>query len=482
MRSVAGNSYRGIWGRCNVGIGGLDQDSDQGGAVHVLVINSGSSSIKFSLFESGSEMAFKIAGSMAFKEAARKAKPVLLEPGMSVGVTVPEEYSVEVTLPEEYMGEPRSLFEGEVTGIGGGKAEFAFRDADGRDLSGGLKSVKADTPVAAIALVVDAVSGKGMPQVDAVGYRVVHPGPKLDRHQRITPEVLKDLEAAVVFAPLHDPAVIAVIKDTMEKFPGVPHYACFDTVFHQTMSEAATTYPIPLKYREQGVRRYGFHGLSCESIVRQLRAAKEIEFPKRMVIAHLGSGCSVTAVVDGCSVDTTMGLTPTGGVVMGTRPGDLDPGLVLYLLRQVDGDKVTALETMLNHDAGMVALSGLPNDMKAVREAAAKGDAKASLAVEIFARSVKKALGGFVALMGGVDAVVFAGGIGEHDARSREEIAGGVGSFGISIDSALNEAKGDAMRRVSASDSVAAVYVVPAKEDWMIAVHVDRMMRSGRQA
>jgi len=151
---------------------------------------------------------------------------------------------------------------------------------------------------------------------------------------------------------------------------------------------------------------------------------------------------------------------------------------VLYLLRQVEGEKVTALETMLNHDSGMVALSGLPNDMKAVREAAATGDARARLAVEIFTRSVKKALGGFVALMGGVDAVVFAGGIGEHDALSREEIAGGLEDFGISIDSGLNGAKGNAMRRVSASDSVVGVYVVPAKEDWMIAMHVDRMMQS----
>src|SRR6202023_2966945 len=139
---------------------------------------------------------------------------------------------------------------------------------------------------------------------------------------------------------------------------------------------------IPLEYRERGVRRYGFHGLSCESIVRQLRAAEGFSFPRRMVIAHLGSGCSVTAVVSGRSVDTTMGLTPTGGVVMGTRPGDLDPGLVLYLLRQMKGDRVSALEQMLglekmlNHDAGMVALSGMPNDMKAVREGGVRGDSK----------------------------------------------------------------------------------------------------------
>jgi acetate kinase len=402
---------------------------DEGGAVHILVINSGSSSIKFSLFDSG-------------------------------------------------MGEPRSLFEGEVTGIGGAKAGFKFRDANGRDLSRGRREVKAGTPVEAIGLVVEAVGGPGLPKVEAVGYRVVHPGAKLHEHVRIDDAVMKDLEEAVVFAPLHDPAVIEVIREMMERFPDVAHYACFDTVFHQTMPEAATTYPIPVEYRERGVRRYGFHGLSCESIVRQLRAAERFSFPRRMVIAHLGSGCSVTAVVDGRSVDTTMGLTPTGGVVMGTRPGDLDPGLVLYLLREMEGDKVSALEKMLNHDAGMVALSGMPNDMKAVRDAAARGDVRAKLAVEVFTRSVKKAVGGFVALMGGVEAVVFAGGIGEHDARSRAEIVGGMESLGISVNSELNEAKGDAVRRLSASDSVTTVLVVPAKEDWMIAVHVDSMARA----
>jgi acetate kinase len=151
---------------------------------------------------------------------------------------------------------------------------------------------------------------------------------------------------------------------------------------------------------------------------------------------------------------------------------------VLYLLRQMKGDQVGALEKMLNHDAGMVALSGMANDMKAVREAAARGDARAKLAVEIFTRSVKKALGGFMALMGGVDAVVFAGGIGEHDVRSRAEILGGMEKMGILMNSALNEVERDALRSVSASDSVTAVLVVPAKEDWMIAVHVERMAQS----
>ncbi len=397
--------------------------------MHILVINSGSSSIKFSLFEM-------------------------------------EESDLRV------------LFDGEVSGIGTERGRFKFRDGEGRDLSGGHREVEVRTQVAAIALVVDAVSAPGIPEVGAVGYRVVHPGAKLDAHVRIDETVLRDLEEAVVFAPLHDPVVIEVIRDMMERFTGVAHYACFDTVFHHTMPEVATTYAIPEVYRAQGVRRYGFHGLSCESIVEQLRVERTVLFPRRMVIAHLGSGCSVTAVVDGRSIDTTMGLTPTGGIVMGTRPGDLDPGLMLYLLRQMDGDQASGLEKMMNHDAGMVALSGLPNDMKTVREAVAKGDARAKLATDIFTRSLKKMLGGFIALMGGVDAVVFAGGIGEHDAQTREEVLSGLESFGISLDRELNEARADGVRRLGAGGSSVEVLVVPAKEDWMIAVHVQSMAQS----
>jgi acetate kinase len=404
--------------------------------MHLLVINSGSSSIKFSVFASE---------------------------GKDTGAL------------------PVSLFEGEVSGIGSGKASFQFRDAEGRDLSGGAASAKAESSIEAIGLVVEAVSRAGMPRVDAVGYRVVHPGAKLDRHVRITDEVMRDLEEAVVFAPLHDPSAIEIIREMMEKLPGVPHYACFDTVFHETMPAAATTYAIPLEYRERGVRRYGFHGLSCESIVRQLREAG-VRLPQRMVIAHLGSGCSVTALLAGRSIDTTMGLTPTGGVVMGTRPGDLDPGLVLYLLRQMEGDRVAAfgaVEKMLNRASGMVALSGLPNDMRGVRKAAGEGDKQAALSLAIFTRSVKKAMGGFIALMGGVDAIVFAGGIGEHDAQSRMEILEGMGEMGILVNKELNDANGSRLRRINASESKATVLVVPTKEDLMIAVHVERMVRAG---
>src|SRR5580692_10334236 len=334
--------------------------------------------------------------------------------------------------------------------MGGPHLGYTLRDAAGQELSSGAPQ-KADP----MKLLQDAISRPGMPPIDAVGYRVVHPGALLDRHQRITDQVLKDLEQAVVFAPLHDPEAIALIREMMKRFPQAHHYACFDTVFHQTMPAEASTYAIPARYREQGVRRYGFHGLSCEGVVDDLRAASDkgqASFPRRMVIAHLGSGCSVTAVLNGRSVDNTMGLTPTGGVVMGTRPGDLDPGLVLYLLRQAEGDRVAALnavETLVNHQSGMVALSGQANDMRATRKAAGAGSADAGLALEVFTRSVRKAIGAFAWLLGGLDAVVFTGGIGEHDAQSRAEILRGLESNGVVLDPAANEASGDALRRVS---------------------------------
>ncbi len=403
--------------------------------MQILVINSGSSSIKFSMFDSGSK---------------------------------------------ESISEPHCLFDGQVSGIGETDAELELRGADGTDLSGGRSETRAKTPLDAIRLVLDAVCQPRMPTVEAVGYRVVHPGAKLHEHQRITPEVLSDLAEAVAFAPLHDPEVIAVIREGMARFPHVGHYACFDTVFHQTMPEEATTYPVPQAYRDQGARRYGFHGLSCESIIRQMRA-KDAGVPKRMVIAHLGSGCSVTALVDGCSVDTTMGLTPTGGVVMGTRTGDLDPGLVLYLLRQQGGDKgnaILAVETMLNEASGMIALTGMPNEVKAMRKAAAEGDEQVVLALKIFTRSVKKTVGGFCWLLGGIDAIVFAGGIGEHDALTRVEVLGDLQNLGITIDYRLNDSKGCGVHQISSSESKTAIFVVAAQEDLMIAMHVDRMARS----
>ena len=393
--------------------------------MHILVINSGSSSVKFSIFDA---------------TVNREPKPVL---------------------------------DGAVSGIGEAQASLAVSHEDAPATE--PVSVSAKTSLEAIRLVLDEVSKPVVPAIDAIGYRVVHPGPKLNRHQRITDTVLADLEAAVVFAPLHDPDAIRLIREAMARFPHIPHFACFDTVFHQTMPDAATTYPIPLDYRAQGVRRYGFHGLSCESVVRRLQLTVGVTLPQRMIIAHLGSGCSITALVDGKSVDTTMGLTPTGGIVMGTRPGDLDPGLILYLLRE-PGATVDSVEQMLNHDAGIKALFGI-NDMRKLREAAAK-NAPARLALEVFCTSARRAIGGMLAVHG-ADAIVFTGGIGEHDARTRWALGNWLFGDQPEVEWAANEAKLDGMRKISAEESNIAVYVVPAEEDLMIAVHVAHMASFG---
>jgi acetate kinase len=407
--------------------------------MQTLVLNGGSSSIKFSLFDSD-----------------RDDRPTVFGHGATC------------------------LLNGELTGIGSRDSVLKV-SLNQEPFAPNEGTVDAITVEQAIHAVLEAV-GQCKMEPDAVGYRVVHPGPDLHGHQRITPEVLQLLEKAVDFAPLHGRETVTLIRETMRRFSAIPHYACFDTVFHETMHAEASTYPLPLVYRDAGVRRYGFHGLSCESIVRQMSVDGTL--PMRMVIAHLGSGCSVTALVDGLSVDTTMGLTPTGGVVMGTRSGDLDPGLVLYLLRLQDGDRaeaVDAVESLLNHASGIASLSAMANDVKAVRAAARQGNPQASLALKVFTRSITKAVGGFCWLLGGLDAIVFTGGVGQHDPQTREEILSGLKPLGIELDSARNRAAEEGLRRISSTASQVAVLVGPALEDLIIALHVEEMYRSDKE-
>ena len=410
--------------------------------MHILVLNPGSSSIKFSMHE-------------------------LAEGSHEVG-----EGSVAAGTG---AAESRTLYEGELGGIGGRLEKLAFRDAAGNDLSGRLGKVKIGTMEEAFGVVERAVGLDGLPPPDAVGYRVVHPGAHLRGHQRLTADVLAELRAACEFAPLHDPEALEIIEEMMRRFSGVPHIACFDTVFHETMPEEATVYALPYSVRRQGVRRYGFHGLSCESVVTQLREAVGVEFPRSMLIAHLGSGCSVTACIDGKSVDTTMGLTPTGGVMMGTRTGDLDPGVVLFLMRQA-GATADSVERMIDGDAGLKALGGV-NDMRELRRRATAGDARTQLAIRVFCRTLVKTVAGLAALHNPT-AVVFTGGIGEHDALTRRAIAVGLWAFGAEMEDAANELPAKGLRKISEEDSRIALYVVPAEEDRMIARHVARMCRA----
>jgi acetate kinase len=271
----------------------------------------------------------------------------------------------------------------------------------------------------AIARIGKLLAGSGT-QPQAVGHRIVHGGPKLLRHCLIDHAVLLQLEAATAFAPLHAPLALSVIGFAREHFPGLPQVACFDTAFHAGLPDVARILPIPKELQQEGVQRYGFHGLSCESIVRQLAG----ELPRRLVIAHLGNGASVTAVKDGKSIDTSMGLTPAGGAIMGTRSGDLDPGVLVYLMREkkLGAD---AIEDLVDRRSGLLGISGITSDMRHLHEAAGS-NAEARLAIRMFCYSVRKHIAAMIAALEGIDLLVFTGGIGENDAQVRAAICNGL--------------------------------------------------------
>ncbi len=258
------------------------------------------------------------------------------------------------------------------------------------------------------------------PAPSAIGHRIVHGGPHRTAHCLIDDAVTADLVAACAFAPLHGPAALALIAAAQARYPGLPQVACFDTAFHADLPDVAQVLPIPRHYRASGVRRYGFHGLSCESILAQLGEG----VPSRLVIAHLGNGASVTAVRDGRSADTSMGLTPSGGVTMATRTGDVDPGILLYLLRETRLD-AGELAMMIDHDSGMAGISALSGDMRVLR-AAAGNNPDADLAIRMFERSVCKQIAAMAATLGGIDLLVLTGGIGEHDRATQQAIGTGM--------------------------------------------------------
>ena len=252
----------------------------------------------------------------------------------------------------------------------------------------------------------------------AVGHRIVHGGPNLRQHCIIDASAMHQLAEAADFAPLHVPAALSLIRYAADHFRGVPHVACFDTAFHAGLPDVSRIFALPRELRADGVERFGFHGLSCESILRQLA-----KIPERLVIAHLGSGASITAVRDGRSVDTSMGLTPTGGVVMGTRCGDIDPGVLIFLLRR-HGYNAAQLEEVIDRRSGLLGISGESSDMRKLN--AARNNPDAALAIEIFCYSVRKQIAAMAAVLSGIDTLVFTGGIGEHDSAVRASICDGL--------------------------------------------------------
>jgi acetate kinase len=366
-----------------------------------------------------------------------------------------------------------SFQNGKHTKVAWGEAEEVGSDRGRLWMHGAVELTSSDPRLASSAgaaarYLLDKLQESAAPAVEAVGHRIVHGGARLREHQRITAEVVTQLEDAVRFAPLHLPPALEVLKQAMEAFPRVPHVACFDTAFHHTIPEFAARLPFGREFFERGLQRYGFHGLSCESIVRQLGP----ELAGRTVIAHLGNGCSITAVENGSSVETTMGLTPTGGVMMGTRTGDLDPGVLLALLREgYDADK---LDSLLNHHSGLLGVSGLSSDMRQLLENRDRNP-EVRLALEMFCYSVRKSIGAMAAVLGGLEMLVFTGGIGEHSAAIRGEICSKLQHLGIVLDESANRHNAE---QIASAASTCEVRVIPTDEDLEIAIHAKELSRS----
>ncbi|MGB7191120.1 MAG: acetate/propionate family kinase [Acidobacteriaceae bacterium] len=316
------------------------------------------------------------------------------------------------------------LYQGEAENIGRPDSRLSITDAAQKSV---LDEPCASTSqTAALKSILDALAKCGAPTPAAVGHRVVHGGPHLRQHQRITPAVIQTLESATHFAPLHIPASLALIRQTETLLPQAQQFACFDTAFHATMPETSTRYPLPAEFYREGVQRYGFHGLSYESILHRLGN----NLPPRVVCAHLGSGASLAAIRDGRSIDTSMGLTPTGGIPMSTRTGDLDPGILIFLLRN-NGLDADALETLLNRQSGLAALSGGESDMRRLQAAMESGDKNAALAINIFTTAIRKFIGAYAAELGGLDLLIFTGGIGQHSGFVRNLVCQGLEFLGI---------------------------------------------------
>jgi acetate kinase len=354
-------------------------------------------------------------------------------------------------------GAERRVGEAAVEGIGTGQARAWVRGPDEaapREHPAGA----ADDWTAhgtAVDGVLDLVAGVMAGPPALIAHRVVHGGSHHTAPARVDDELVASLQALVPLAPLHQPAALAGIRAATRRWPGVPQVACFDTAFHASLPEIARRLPLPSPVLGDEVRRYGFHGLSFAHVMWSLGAGA----PARIVIAHLGNGSSLVAVKDGRSIDTTMGFTPTGGILMGTRSGDLDPGALFYLARQ-RGLSVGDLERICEYESGLRAVGG-SSDMRTLL-ASAEGDPRAALAVTMFAYAIRKAIGAFTAALGGLDLLVFTGGIGAHAAPIRAEACAGLEAIGLHLDLLENQRGAE---RISAPHSRCAVRIIVADEE-----------------
>jgi acetate kinase len=392
--------------------------------VNVLVVNCGSSSIKYSLYRMDNS----------------KSQAV-----MASGLV-------------EKIGEKTSRLKHKANGS---ETVSDVRAGDHQAAFGLMIQALAEGPGAVIS---------GPAEIQAVGHRVVHGGEQFSESARIDDKVIKAIEACVPLAPLHNPPNLTGIRAAMALMPTVPHVAVFDTAFHESLPRHAFLYAIPYDlYAQHRIRRYGFHGTSHRYVTEA--AARMLKRPldqTNVITCHLGNGCSMAAVLGGKSVDTSMGLTPLEGMVMGTRSGDIDPALVFHMVRTL-GLSVDQVDNLLNRKSGLLGVSGISNDMRELKAASDSGNERARLAIEIFCYRIRKYIGAYTAALGRVDALVFTGGIGENNAAIRAQACQDLDGMGYVIDPAANEAPSRAARDVATAASPKRVLVIPTDEEGMIA-------------
>ena len=375
----------------------------------------------------------------------------------------------------------KTLAEGGVEKIGLNDGFLKFKKESGEKVIIELGNVDHNGAVRAVLnLLTSPDNGviKSYSEIDAVGHRVVHGAEKFNKSVLITPEVIEQVKACYDLAPLHNPANITGIEAIDAILPGVPQVAVFDTAFHQTMPPKSFMYPLPYKYYiEDGVRRYGFHGTSHRYVSQRAAEILGVNIKEtKMITCHVGNGGSITAIVGGKSVDTSMGLTPTEGLMMGTRVGDVDPGAITYLMLK---HKLSAadIQKIINKESGVLGISEISSDMREIEQAIAAGNPNAKLALDMYEQRITKYIGAYAAEMGGVDIIVFTGGVGENQTGTRWNVCAPLGFMGVEIDKEVNAQTRGAEAIISTPDSKVTVMVIPTDEELMIARDTEAIVK-----
>jgi acetate kinase len=365
--------------------------------------------------------------------------------------------------------EPRPLARGQVSGIGV-TANLEAKRGDGSALDLAAGGVEIRDHAAALSLLLDRLADIGLTEgLIAAGHRVVHGGTRFAAPVIVTDTTIEALATLIPLAPLHQPHNVAAIRALKARLPTLPQVACFDTAFHATQPPEATRFALPLEFWDRGLRRYGFHGLSYESVVARFATVAGEALPPRTIIAHLGNGASLCAVRDGRSIATTMGFSTLDGLIMGTRGGDMDPGLLLHLMREEGYDRA-ALESLLYHRAGLLGLSGLSPDMRVLLASDAP---EARAAVAQYCYRIARHIGSLAAALEGIDTLVFTAGIGENAAPVRERVSRAASWLGLELDEAANAAHGP---RISTRGSCVSAWVIPTDEELVIARHTGAVL------